>query len=172
MLKSYDLSEKPWWGYIERDLQELLRQAIVLVETVEEWQTEGRSKFHDYSFVVFPAAKGYEGFLKKLFLDLQFIKEEDYFGKRFRIGKSLNPSLDRRRRAKYGVYDRVVEYCRGNELADDMWETWTKCRNQLFHWFPNEKKAINFTQAKDKVQMVFDTIEKSFQACKIDIDGK
>lgn len=153
---------------MEEDLQELLRQAIVLVETVEEWQKSGKGKkFHDYSFVVFPAAKGFEGFLKKLFLDLGFISEDDYFGKRFRIGKSLNPSLDRIRRARYGVYDKVVKYCRGNELADAMWETWKLCRNQLFHWFPNEKHVVSFTDAKNKVQLIFDTVDLAFKECKV-----
>jgi len=28
----------------------------------------GKREFHDYSFVVFSAAKAYEGFLKKMFL--------------------------------------------------------------------------------------------------------
>lgn len=163
------LTSRPWWNYLDEDIKELLKQSILLVQTVEEWNKGFKKNlfFHDYSFVVFPASKAYEGFLKKLFLDLGFITEDDYFGKRFRIGKSLNPSLDKIRREKYGVYDKVVAFCKGNDLADAMWETWTECRNQLFHWFPNEKKAILFDEAKQKLDKIFATIEKSLVECNI-----
>lgn len=62
------LEEKVWWEYLEEDLRELLLQSSLLIETAEKWEKElpdGKEQFHDYSFVVFPAAKAYEGFLKK-----------------------------------------------------------------------------------------------------------
>lgn len=159
-----DLENKPWWSYLEEDLQELLRTAVVLSERVGSWD----EKFHDYSFVVFPASKAYEGFLKKLFLDLGFISEKEYFGKRFRVGKALNPSLDKRFRKKESVYDRIVDFCGGKELADKLWTTWRQCRNLLFHWFPNEKRAITYSESKEKVQKVIETIDAAFKECKID----
>ena len=39
----------------------------------------------DYSYLVFPFAKMYEGFLKQLFLDVGFISERDYYSNHFRI---------------------------------------------------------------------------------------
>src|SRR3990170_492145 len=145
------LARHPWWGYIQEDLQELLKEAALLVDRVETWN----EKFHDYSFVVFPAAKAYEGFLKKLFLDLEFISEKAYYGKRFRVGKALNPALEGRYR-KFGVYDQLVEYCHGNELPNAMWDTWTEGRNLLFHWFPNEKNAIDFSEARRTIRKILD----------------
>lgn len=162
---SYSLEKKPWWDYLEHDLQELLRESTLLVKKVEKWE----KKFHDYAFVVFPAAKAYEGFLKKLFLDLGFITEKQYSGKRFRVGKSLNPSLDRKLRARYSIYDKLIDYCAGSEgLADVLWEAWRQCRNLLFHWFPKEKNAISFNEAKEKVSMVLYAMDKAFGECKID----
>ena len=73
---NFSLEKKNWWGYLEKDLQGLLREATLLIEKVSLWD----EKFPDYSFVVFPAAKAYEGFLKRLFLDRGFISEEDYYG--------------------------------------------------------------------------------------------
>jgi hypothetical protein len=73
-MKEDDYSGKPWWSYIEVDLQELLKESSLLLAKVSVWN----EKFADYSFVVFPAAKAYEGFLKKLFLDQRFITEEEY----------------------------------------------------------------------------------------------
>ena len=80
-----ELEKKPWWNYLEEDLQELFRTSLLLENEVVNW----KDKFNDYSFVVFSASKAYEGFLKKLFFDMGFITKEDYFGKRFRIGKAL-----------------------------------------------------------------------------------
>ena len=107
MLLVGDLKQKVWWEYLEADLQGLLVESQLLVQKVGLWE----ERFHDYSFVVFPASKAYEGFLKKLFLDLGFITKDDYYGKRFRIGKVLNPQLEAYLRKKESVYDRIVNFC-------------------------------------------------------------
>jgi hypothetical protein len=158
-----DLKQRAWWDYLESDLQELLLTAEELIKDVGDW----KGKFHDYSFIVFPAAKAYEGFLKKLFLDRGFIDKKDYYGKHFRIGKSLNPSLPKRLRDDDYVYDDLVKSCEGDRLAKMLWKTWRNCRNQLFHWFPDEKKVINYQEAKQRVERVIDSIEEAFEGCKM-----
>jgi len=159
----FSLPKRPWWGYVEEDVRELLLTTQLLINKVGGWE----ERFHDYAFVVFPAAKAYEGFLKKLFLDLGWISENDYFGKRFRIGKALNPSLESELRQREGVYDKIVEFCQGRELADKLWETWRQARNSTFHWFPKEKNAISSDEAKQKVVMVIDAMDAAFRQCKI-----
>lgn len=159
-----DLAKRPWWTYLSEDLQELLKESVLLSEKVGEWS----EKFHDYSFVVFSSAKAYEGFLKKLFLDLGFITNDDYYGKRFRVGKALNPNLEKFLREKESVYDKLVAYCQGRQLADQLWETWRLSRNLVFHWFPNEKNAITFEEAKMRVEMVIDSIDAAFKECKME----
>jgi len=158
-----NLSAKPWWGYIEEDLKELLSEAFLLYETVSLWE----EKFHDYAFVVFPAAKAYEGFLKKLFLDLGFISENDFYGKRFRVGKALNPALDVNLRPE-SIYDKLVDFCGGNALADKLWETWKLSRNLVFHWFPKEKNALTLPEAKVRLEMIIDSLDAAFKECKIE----
>jgi len=170
---------KPWWGYLEEDLQGLITEALLLIDIFRArsgLDSDGNPEFHDYAFVVFPAAKAYEGFLKKLFLDLGLITKEDYFGKRFRIGKALNPYLDKEDRNE-SVYDKLVRYCgglpagrQGKDLADTLWETWRVCRNLTFHWFPKEKNSISFTEAKERVFLVIDSMEKALKECKIKFD--
>ena len=158
------LENRVWWSFVHEDIQELSKEASILAEEVEKW----KEKFHDYAFIVFPAAKAYEGFLKTLFLDLEFISEKAYYGKRFRIGKALNPSLDRRFREKHSVYDKLVEYCSGTELPDALWSTWKEGRNLLFHWFPNERNAISYSEAKALIYKIFDTMDLAYKGCKID----
>jgi hypothetical protein len=164
------LEGRPWWGYLGDDLQRLLVTSEFLYRVVEGWGADlpgGKKEFHDYSFVVFPAAKAYEGFLKKLFLDLNFITEEDYYGKHFRIGKALNPSLPKELRRE-GVYDKIVQSCQGQGLADRLWDAWRLSRNLTFHWFPNEKNAITLEEAGERVEMIIRVIDESFKECKID----
>lgn len=171
-----DLENKIWWEYIEEDLQELLVASEFLSNVVKSWGgdlPQGSKVFHDYSFVVFPAAKAYEGYLKKLFFDLGFINESDYTGKRFRIGKALNPFLEERFRDSESVYDKVVRFCgktntkKGKDLADLLWNAWTNGRNLIFHWFPEDKKAISFSEAEDKIKLIIEAMDKSFEGCKI-----
>jgi hypothetical protein len=166
-MKESSLHNRVWWGYLEEDLQELLKQSFLLVEIVDargEGASSHKPEFHDYSFVVFPAAKAYEGFLKKIFMDRGFITSEDYYGKYFRIGKALNPGLDRK---MYGqnVYDKIVKFCGTNSLADRLWETWKDCRNILFHWFPKEQNAIDFKESKARIEKIIYTMDETYGVC-------
>ncbi|MBI3443503.1 type II toxin-antitoxin system RnlA family toxin [Candidatus Woesebacteria bacterium] len=158
-----DLTKRVWWEYLHEDLRELFGEAVLISEKVRAWN----ERFHDYSFIVFPAAKAYEGFLKTLFLDMGFITKDDYYGKRFRIGRALNPSLEQYLRKEESVYDRIVKFCGGNELADRLWETWKESRNLLFHWFPEERNAITNDEAVSKLNLIFDTMDVAFKECKI-----
>ncbi|MBU0998140.1 hypothetical protein KJ570_01240 [Patescibacteria group bacterium] len=157
-----DLKEKKWWPYVEKGIKSLFVEAFTLMEFAKE----SDQKFGDYAFVVFPAAKGYEGLLKKVFLDLGFITKEDFFGKRFRIGKALNPSLEKAFRHE-SVYDQLVDHCNGKEIADKLWQTWRLCRNLVFHWFPNEKNSLDLDEAKDRLEMILSAIDSLFAECKI-----
>ena len=159
-----DLEQRFWYGGLEASVKDLLSESVLLIKKVAVW-TE---KFSDYSFVVFPAAKAYEGFLKKVFLDLGFISQEEYYGQRFRIGKALNPSLDKKYRQTEGIYDQVIRFCGGdNTLADQMWTTWKSCRNLIFHFFPKEKNAVTFVEAQERIDTIIETMESVIRGCRI-----
>jgi hypothetical protein len=160
-----DLLKKDWWSYLEKDLQELLKQSLLLKE-IFSTQEKTKVEFNDYSFLVFPAAKAYEGFLKKFFLDLGFITEEDYYGKRFRVGKALNPALEKRYWNE-SVYQKIVAFEGNNFLAEKLWEAWRLGRNLVFHWFPEEKRALNYEEAVKRIEMVVETIDLAYRECKI-----
>lgn len=150
---------------MEKDLQELLKESLLLKE-VFGTEEKTKAEFDDYSFLVFPAAKAYEGFLKKLFLDLNFITREDYYGKRFRVGKALNPALEKRYWNE-SVYQKIVALKGNNYLAEKLWETWRLGRNLVFHWFPNEKNALSYEEGVKRIEMIITTIDLVYKECKI-----
>jgi hypothetical protein len=158
-----DITQKPWFDYLEHDIKELLNESLYLLDVVPNW----KDTFHDYSFVVFPASKAFEGFLKRLFLDMGFISKQQYYYKYFRIGKALNPELEKKFRQKESIYDKIVQYCSGVQLADQLWKTWKLCRNNLFHWFPDERTVITFPEARECIMMILQSMDNSFQNCNL-----
>jgi len=81
--------DQEWFLYLTHPMQDLVVQAFGLLSREKE-QNNG---YHDYSFVVFPLAKAYEGFLKKVLVEMGLSDKETVYGRHFRIGKSLNPDL-------------------------------------------------------------------------------
>lgn len=72
-----------WFQYLEEPAQRLVTVALVLAE---EEQAETTS-LADYTFVVFPMAKAYEGFLKQYFRDIGLISQEVYLIGGFGLGE-------------------------------------------------------------------------------------
>ncbi len=161
------MEEFGWWGYVEQEMRELIKQSNDLIER-ERARAEGggSAEYKDYSFIVFPAAKAYEGFLKKLFLDMELITRQQYFGEHFRIGRALSPTLPKRYRSGW-VYGKLMNSCGGEELPMKMWEVWRKGRNRIFHYFPNYHEAITWEQAKEIVGEIEDMMEECLVGCRI-----
>ncbi|KKT72836.1 MAG: hypothetical protein UW69_C0079G0009 [Microgenomates group bacterium GW2011_GWA2_44_7] len=148
-----DIKNEAWWQTLDESQRELLQESLLLLVREERLKTN----WHDYAFVVFPAAKAYEGFLKKLFLDLGFISQQQYEGDRFRIGRALNPSLEAELRWE-SIYDRLTDRRGGDELPEYLWQTWKRSRNLLFHWFPWHKNAISLTEARGRIEMIIEAM--------------
>ncbi|MFS8159232.1 MAG: hypothetical protein ACMG6E_03290 [Candidatus Roizmanbacteria bacterium] len=135
--------------------KELIDQGFHLLDHVRQ---HGET-FKDFSFVVFPFAKAYEGYLKELFLKTGLITKEDYFSKHFRIGKVMSPSLTERLRTS-SVYKKICERS-GCDLSEAIWFTWRKSRNEVFHYFPDNYKEITLKEAEERIQMILETVKKS-----------
>lgn len=162
-----DYQQMNWWNYAEQEMRELIKQSNDLLEQETKRREElSREVYRDYSFVVFPAAKAYEGFLKKLFLDLKLISRQQYFGEHFRIGRALSPTLPKRYRSGW-VYGRLVQNSDGEELPMKMWDVWKKGRNRIFHYFPNFFEAIDLNHARQIVLDIEDMMEECLLGFKI-----
>jgi hypothetical protein len=147
--------QEPWWSFLEPTQQELLRQSYILLDWAKK-----NTHLQDYSFLVMPAAKAYEGYLKKLLYSQRLIDEETYTKDRFRLGKALNPELE----------SRFPQECLYNELsrkttpmmAEKIWDTWKRCRNRLLHYFPAEKQAFTLKESEERLDQICDTIRESY----------
>ncbi len=140
---------------------ELIQLSYILLEK-EESHPNGIS---DFSFIVFPTAKAYEGFLKEYLLKAGFIDKETYMSRRFRIGRALNPDLHTQQQDERWLYD-DLSHAVGSDLAREVWDTWLTCRNHVFHYFPEHNKRVSLQQARECLTILTNTIEAMLKAGK------
>ena len=123
----------------------------------------------DYSYMVFPYAKMYEGFLKQLFFDLNILSTRDFYSDHFRIGKGLSPNLAHRLgpRSIYAEFSKRY----GEEMADRLWDTWKDARNLVFHYFPHNYRALSREHATILIDKLISTMELAVEKTHVRLDG-
>jgi hypothetical protein len=150
-----------WYVGLPLWQKELTRTSLELFSREERLQ----SSFEDYSFLVFPMAKAYEGFLKSFLYNTGLINRTMYLDKHFRIGRALNPDVHPDRRDEAWLYDQVAQMC-GSKLGRQLWDCWLECRNQVFHYFPDNMKRLSLEDATKKIELMITTMEQA-TACEI-----
>lgn len=158
MLEDFINLNSPLWQYLSQNQKDLIIEGQYLINEVKK---DNAYQFKDYSFLVFPFAKAYEGFLKQLFKDIKFISHLDYISDHLRLGKLLAPNLVGRL-GERSLYKKIADKA-GKDLADKIWQTWKIGRNQIFHYFPHNLKAISFNQAEEIIKQILLTMEESYQ---------
>jgi hypothetical protein len=152
------------WQYLSEEQRSLVEDGELLLEN-SHLIPKGLS---DYSYLVFPFSKAYEGFLKKVFLDMKLIRPEEYYGDEIRIGRILNPHFNK----EYGsVYNRL---CRKgiskngvNEVSEKLWTTWKNARNLVFHYFPHNFRRLTFEEAKGLVDEIIEAMSFALSECTL-----
>lgn len=147
-----------FWNYLSQTQKDLILEGKYLMNDIVK---DHAYNFKDYSFLVFPFAKAYEGFLKQLFLDNKYISHLDYISDHFRLGKLLSPNLVSKldERSLY----KKIELNNSRELADKIWWTWKSGRNQIFHYFPHNIKAISFNEAEIIINEILTTMQEAYK---------
>ena len=136
--------------YLKNDQDLLIDDVKNVLKYLQE------NHINDYSFVVAPAAKAYEGYLKDFFFDLDIIDENSYHSDRFRVGKTLNPSL---RYKRYSIFKKLADlHDNGEQLAEKLWSAWKQGRNEIFHYFPGNVKKLTKTEAEDRIELILQAI--------------
>jgi len=146
-----------FWQYLSQNQKDLILEGQYLANEIIK---NNAYHFKDYSFLVFPFAKAYEGFLKQLFRDIKFISHLDYISDHLRLGKLLSPNLVNKLGEK-SLYQKIKEKA-GVELADKIWHAWKIGRNQVFHYFPHNLKALSFEDAQKIINEILLTMEEAF----------
>jgi hypothetical protein len=149
------------WVYLDEDLKGLLQDGEILMDTSELH----KGKISDFSYLVFPFAKAYEGFLKRLFLDLDVMREDEYYSDDIRIGRVLSP----RYMEEHGeLYNAICLHKKGGQsLADELWAVWKKGRNQVFHYFPHNFRSLSLNEALEIIHEILEVMQKSVASCEL-----
>lgn len=147
-------------------MQDLMRESFTQLADEKKLIEQGAAPKHDYSFIIFSAAKAYEGFLKKTLYDTKLITRQQYLGDRFRLGKSLNPHLPKRYQWDW-VYLKLANLCGGENIPLLLWETWKHARNRIFHYFPDHRELISLATAESLLQEIVTAIDTSLISCKL-----
>lgn len=151
--------QSEWLGNLPEDQKRLVETSIQLYER----ESLEKEKVADYAFIVFPMAKAYEGFLKEKLYKLELIDKNSFEGKRFRIGRALNPDVHENSRDEYWLYDDLAHLC-GSEMARELWDTWLVCRNRVFHFYPKEANVLSLETAGSYL-LKLSAAMKSFTEC-------
>lgn len=151
-----------FWNYLSQNQKDLILEGQYLMNEIIK---DHEYRFKDYSFLVFPFAKAYEGFLKRLFLDIGFISRLDYISDHFRLGKLMSPNLVMRLGDR-SLYLKIREAA-DEKLAEDVWNAWKMGRNQIFHYFPHNIKSITFEEAEKIVNQIIQVMETTYERLRM-----
>lgn len=151
------IENKPIWQYFSQTQKDLISEGKYLQHDIIK---DHAYQFKDYSFLVFPFAKTYEGFLKQFFKDIGFISHLDYISDHLRLGKLLSPHL-MVRLGERSLYRQIIQ-CSRESVALRIWQTWKLGRNEIFHYFPHNLRAISFTDAEGIIDEILLTMEATF----------
>lgn len=162
-----------WFFTLEKDQQDFVELAIWLFERENSSETansgessaQNQTKLADYSFILFPASKAYEGFLKKYLFNIGILNQRQYESKRFRIGRALNPDISQNHRDEHWLYDDIARRC-GDDVARELWETWLKCRNRVFHYFPGQKSSLELSEVQNRLIRVISAMQLAY-SCQV-----
>ena len=161
-IKALIFKTSDFWFYLSKNQKDLINEGLYLMNDVIK---NHAYHFKDYSFLVFPFAKAYEGFLKQLFLDVKFISHLDYISDHLRLGKLLSPNLVNKLKER-SLYKKIKDKA-GQELADKIWNVWKIGRNQVFHYYPHNLKALTFSQAENIIDNILSAMEESYGKLKV-----
>lgn len=154
---TFDLEHQDWYSYLSPVQKQLLETSLTLLDHAREVAVP------DYGYLIFPAAKAYEGILKKYLYDVGLLDQKAYQDKKFRIGRALNPDIRNSHQDEDWYYDDVAQVC-GEPMAREIWDTWLECRNHIFHFFPGEDEIVTLDHAQTKIFQIMTTLQ-SLIAC-------
>lgn len=155
MQLDFSLTQDNWFLFLSQKQQALVKTGLSLVARART----DLEPLEDYSYLIFPFAKTYEGFIKRYLYQIHLISDELYADRYFRIGRALNRDIKPDLRDEHWLFDDISQVC-SSELAVQMWEAWLKGRNQVFHYFPRKQSPlITLEDAIRRVTLMTEAME-------------
>lgn len=152
------------WNHMSPEVRDLIEDGEIILSFVHD--NKNKAEISDYSFIVFPFAKAYEGFLKRLFWEVGLITEDEYYGDEIRIGRLLNPNYE----DNTSIYSKVCKHAPGSDrVARRMWESWKRGRNSVFHYFPHNFRKLEYDEA---LNIINDLVNAMSEATSVCLDSK
>ncbi len=151
-------SANEFWNYLSQGQKDLILEGQYLMNDIIR---DKALNFKDYSFLIFPFAKAYEGFLKQIFKDCKLISHLDYISDHLRLGKLMSPNLIGRL-GERSLYKKLEDKC-GQEFANEVWMAWKMGRNQIFHYFPHNIKAVSFKEAEQTINVLIKVMQETYE---------
>ncbi len=165
MISDFDFESHAWFSL----LNEHGKRLIQLSEQLYEREERMHSAYASYSFVVFPMAKAYEGFLKTYLHKVGILPRPGYNEYKFRIGRALNPDISPQHKDEWWLFDDLEQVC-SQKVARDMWNAWVQCRNKLFHFYFDDEVPLLLPGAKKKLQQMSDAMDQAME-CFVERKG-
>jgi len=147
-----------FWTYLSQTQKDLILEGQYLMDDIIR---DHAYQFKDYSFLIFPFAKTYEGFLKQIFKDAKLISHLDYISDHLRLGKLMSPNLAERLGDR-SLYLKLVNIS-DLEFAENVWQAWELGRNQILHYFPHNIKAVSFSEAQTITDNILNTMKMTYE---------
>jgi hypothetical protein len=145
------------WEYLTPEMKELAAEGEMLLNSCV---VTGNKEIKDFSYLVFPWGKLYEGFLKKIFLDLGFITSEDYYGNDIRIGKLLSTGGRNIPPHRLSIVKELSSTkVFGENLTKIMRGVWKNSRNLVFHFFPDNFYKIDLVTSRKRINETIKCME-------------
>jgi hypothetical protein len=146
------------------EIRDLVEDGELILNFV--YENKHKAELSDYSFIVFPFAKAYEGFLKKFLWDVGLITEDEYYGDEIRIGRLLNPNYE----DNTSVYGKVCRHAEGGEgVAERLWHAWKRGRNTVFHYFPHNFQKLEYEEALDVINDLINAMSEVVSVCVVKV---
>jgi hypothetical protein len=148
-----------WFRILPKPIQRLIQESFTLYEDA---QSRIATPVYDYGYIVFPAAKAYEGFLKHYFYRNRLISKHALEDEHLRIGKAINPDLPYKFRDEDWLYEDLCRVC-GVSTGRLLWRAWKQSRNKVFHYQVAKVDHLTLTQAAERVLLIVEAIKAAYQ---------
>lgn len=157
------------FDFLRTETQSLLINTEIMSSLIRNTPTNiDLGLIDDYSFLLFPAAKAYEGFLKQLSEKVNFV-----FSKKKKTQKITKELLEKEPDFGIGIiFNEITNPEIKNALLDKsryknhpnfMKAIWDKCRCDILHYDYKKPIIISLKQSEDEISLIYRAIRWGFE---------